>query len=743
MNTPLPAAWLLRTCLCLLLPGSTVLAQQHALRITEVSRPASPQSLPRVAWVAENDHSWQKETPVFTLKDEKSGTSARGWLATTNAHILLRVVVSDDNHYSDVQDNDIWNGDGLQIGLDVRGDSTGTGPADRGGVQGPDDAAIAFALGKKGPQAWVHGASRDEQYGELKNAVGIVRNEKRRTTTYDVALPWRWFASAPGLYPYFRCAVQVNDMDARDPKTTHRLKYGDGAGGGLRTFLFKKLAYAPPPAGYNGLVVAASEAWQPGDSAEVRYAVASRTPATLTARVGAVQQTHPVPGDGQLRVFSVKATPGSPTGYDWLTLGTGGAVDSVQLKNPDVVVSRLEARLDSLLPTSPHPLFTRHLKSVKSLVMNEWAALQLYKAEQLPDARETLRFVEQLADGFAADAGRWDAYLDGRRSLFFAYVSRRDRHLSYYMFTLPDGWAPEKKYPLLVELHGSGNPNPLSGPASQLGNGSGPGYKIPKTDFQLDRKGYHLYPFGRGNTGYLDIGEIDVMEALGDVHRHFAVDEDRRYLLGFSMGGGGTWNIGARTPDQWAAIAIFAGVYNDAPGKKVAANLKNTPVWMWCGDKDFLYPHMQRLEKEMKDCGLAPVVTYQPDIGHAFDSEAQKKAIRWLQGHVRRRPDTLSFVADTEEHPGAWGIRLVKDYHKGLPSFTCTIAGNRVTISSTNATALEVNLGEKGLGLRGDAVVVWNGREVYSGAVALLNLSEKGAVKREHPAYWFDGVAME
>jgi hypothetical protein len=100
-------------------------------------------------------------------------------------------------------------------------------------------------------------------------------------------------------------------------------------------------------------------------------------------------------------------------------------------------------------------------------------------------------------------------------------------------------------------------------------------------------------------------------------------------------------------------------------------------------------------------------------------------------------------VADTEEHPGAWGIRLVKDHHKGLPSFTCTIAGNRVTISSTNTTALEVNLGEKGLGLQGDAVVVWNGKEVYAGPVALLALSEKGAVKREHPAYWFDGVAME
>jgi hypothetical protein len=501
MNSRFSAAWLLRTCLCLLLPGNLVLAQQNALHITEIPRPAAGEALPRVAWVADNDRSWQQGKPTFTLNDEKIATSARGWLATTNTHLLLHVVVRDENHYCDVQDNDIWNGDGLQIGFDVRGDSTGTGPGEAGGVQGPDDAAIAFALGKKGPQAWVHGASRDEQYGELKNVVRIVRNDKRRTTTYDITLPWRWFASAPGVYPYFRCAVQVNDMDAGDPKTTHKLQYGAGGGGNFRTFLFKKLAYAPPPANYQGLVVAASEAWQPGDRAEVRYAVATRTPAVLTARLGGAEQTHAVPGDGQLRVFSVKAAPGSPTGYDWLTLQAGGPADSVRLKNPDVIVGRFTARLDSLLPASPHPLFSRHVKSVKSLVLNEWAALQLYKADNLPGARETLRFVEHLAEGFAADAGRWDAYLDGRRSLFFAYVSDHDRHLSYYMFTLPDGWRPEKKYPLLVELHGSGNPNPLGGPAAQLGNGEGPGYKIPKTEFQQDRTGYHLYPFGRGNTG--------------------------------------------------------------------------------------------------------------------------------------------------------------------------------------------------------------------------------------------------
>jgi hypothetical protein len=89
MNSRFSAAWLLHTCLCLLPPGIVVLAQQNALHITEIPRPASGEALPRVAWVADKDRSWQQGKPTFTLKDEKIATSARGWLPPTRTCCCL------------------------------------------------------------------------------------------------------------------------------------------------------------------------------------------------------------------------------------------------------------------------------------------------------------------------------------------------------------------------------------------------------------------------------------------------------------------------------------------------------------------------------------------------------------------------------------------------------------------------------------------------------------------------------
>ena len=39
----------------------------------------------------------------------------------------------------------------------------------------------------------------------------------------------------------------------------------------------------------------------------------------------------------------------------------------------------------------------------------------------------------------------------------------------------------------------------------------------------------------------------------------FNIDEDRIYLKGESMGGGGTWYVGTRHPDIFAAIAPVYG----------------------------------------------------------------------------------------------------------------------------------------------------------------------------------------
>jgi len=111
-----------------------------------------------------------------------------------------------------------------------------------------------------------------------------------------------------------------------------------------------------------------------------------------------------------------------------------------------------------------------------------------------------------------------------------------------------------------------------------------------------------------------DWGRLDAMEVLAIAKEKFKPDPRRIYLTGHSMGGHGTWFLGATYPDQWAAIAPCAGYpslkgYGSADGLipdssnvpiekmllrssnqsdvvKLATNYKPLGVYIFHGDSD-------------------------------------------------------------------------------------------------------------------------------------------------------------
>lgn len=56
-----------------------------------------------------------------------------------------------------------------------------------------------------------------------------------------------------------------------------------------------------------------------------------------------------------------------------------------------------------------------------------------------------------------------------------------------------------------------------------------------------------------------DWGRLDALEVLSIAKTEFLPDPNRIYLTGHSMGGHGTWFLGATYPDKWAAIAPCSG----------------------------------------------------------------------------------------------------------------------------------------------------------------------------------------
>jgi poly(3-hydroxybutyrate) depolymerase len=95
--------------------------------------------------------------------------------------------------------------------------------------------------------------------------------------------------------------------------------------------------------------------------------------------------------------------------------------------------------------------------------------------------------------------------------------------------------------------------------------------------------------FGGGQDVPKNLGELsekDAMNVLELVRKEFTIDTKRIYLIGHSMGGAGTWYLGAKYPDVWAGLAPIApAAFGQPTGLE---KIKNIPVIVVQGDNDTL-----------------------------------------------------------------------------------------------------------------------------------------------------------
>src|SRR5262249_6130490 len=101
--------------------------------------------------------------------------------------------------------------------------------------------------------------------------------------------------------------------------------------------------------------------------------------------------------------------------------------------------------------------------------------------------------------------------------------------------------------------------------------------------------------FGKGKGNAKDVpknlhelSEKDVMNVLELVRKEYTIDEKRMYLIGHSMGGAGTWHLGAKYAELWAGLAPIAPA---GFGKLSGVDkIKHIPVIVVQGDADKLVP---------------------------------------------------------------------------------------------------------------------------------------------------------
>jgi len=196
-----------------------------------------------------------------------------------------------------------------------------------------------------------------------------------------------------------------------------------------------------------------------------------------------------------------------------------------------------------------------------------------------------------------------------------------------YLLFLPESYNedPKQKWPLIIFLHGMGE---RGNDLEKVKVHGIPKIVEQKKDFPF----IAISPQCPGTSSWT--AETDALNALiDDVASKYAVDENRLYLTGLSMGGFGTWALATAYPERFAAIAPICG----GGDPKKACAMKDIPAWVFHGAKDQTVPivRSEEMVKALKDCGGDVQFTIYPEAGHDSWTETYNnpKLYEWFLKH--------------------------------------------------------------------------------------------------------------
>jgi predicted peptidase len=197
-----------------------------------------------------------------------------------------------------------------------------------------------------------------------------------------------------------------------------------------------------------------------------------------------------------------------------------------------------------------------------------------------------------------------------------------------YLLYLPKGYGEQdQKWPLMLFLHGSGE----RGDDLDLVKRHGPPKLVAEgKDFPF------IIVSPQCPLGQWWPEKIDTLVALlDDVQSAYAVDPNRVYLTGLSIGGYGTWALACEHPDRFAAIAPICG----GGEPFLADRLRDVPVWAFHGAKDPVVPVIESevMVEAVRRAGGQAKLTIYPDAGHDAWTAAYNdpELYVWLLSHRR------------------------------------------------------------------------------------------------------------
>jgi hypothetical protein len=194
------------------------------------------------------------------------------------------------------------------------------------------------------------------------------------------------------------------------------------------------------------------------------------------------------------------------------------------------------------------------------------------------------------------------------------------------------------------------------------------------------------------------------------------VDPNRVYLMGYSAGGDGVYQLAPRLADRFGAATMMAGHPNDASPD----GLRNLPFRIYMGGKDAAYQRnkvaaewgkkLAALQKERG--GYEHKVTIYPDLGHWMQRK-DAEAVPWMATQTRK-------AWPGEVFWGKSGTRSERFYWLGGKPKEVVMAeveGQNIMIKGAPDDELVLYLSDQLLDLDQPVTIKRDGKVVFTGKV--------------------------
>lgn len=359
--------------------------------------------------------------------------------------------------------------------------------------------------------------------------------------------------------------------------------------------------------------------------------------------------------------------------------------------------------------------------SIPSLTLTRTEAdpvIELVFARLRDEAR-----VERAAELDAKDGAR-------RKPTRLLTVTAAGKQLKVYERTF--GEAPKTGHSLWISMHGGG------GAPARVNDGQWNN----QIELYQPAEGIYVAPRAPTNTWNLwHEGHIDDLfdRLIENYVIDRGVDPNRVYLMGYSAGGDGVYQLAPRMADRFAAASMMAG----HPNGVAVDSLRNLPFMIWMGANDGAYKRNEQAAsygEKLDALRAADPAGYLHEThivagkGHWMDRE-DRAALPWMARYTRDPwPKKLVWRQSGRMHDRFYWLELPAGAAKNVQTVRAEVKGQRVTIVSEGVEALRLRLSDAMVDLDRPLQVVWNGAARTVSAERTLHPIYRSLMQRLDPA---------